>query len=85
MCSATQAGFLVRRSYEDVKDAAGLRSATGPGKPYWKRPEGSTGAGMLAEKAGEDSGTGGAGVVEEGVVTVVVIATEGVCGCLRVP
>ena len=42
MCSATQAGLRVRRSKEDVREFAGRRSATGPGKPYWKRPLGST-------------------------------------------
>ena len=42
ICSATHAGFRVRRSKDDVSEAAGRRSATGPGNPYWKRPLGST-------------------------------------------
>lgn len=32
----------MRRSKDDTSDGAGRRSATGPGKPYLNRPEGST-------------------------------------------
>ena len=43
MCSATQCGLRVRRSKEEVREGAGRRSEIGPGKPYLKRPLGSTG------------------------------------------
>lgn len=43
MCSATQEGFRRRRSKEETRACLVARSATGPGKPYWKRPAGSTG------------------------------------------
>ena len=72
MCSATQCGFRVRRSKEDVREAAGRRSATGPGKPYWKIPLGSTG--LWAAMAGcVILGTGGRGVGLGGPVVVVVV------------
>lgn len=78
MCSATHAGFLVRRSKEEVRDAAGRRSATGPGKPYWKRPLGSTGGGCFrAAAAGEGTaGTEDGGAGRGGPVTVVVVVVE---------
>ena len=34
MCSATQCGFLVRRSKQEVVEAVGRRSDVGPGNPY---------------------------------------------------
>ena len=79
MCSATQAGLRVRRSKAEVVDGVGWRSETGPGKPYWKRPEGWTGAISSLEGVG-GIGTGGWGVVGadrvvvsvDGVVVVVV-------------
>ena len=70
MCSATQCGFLLARSKEDVREAAARRSATGPGKPYWKTPAGSTGgtAGTLGSSL--RMGTGGGGVVLDGSIVV---------------
>lgn len=44
MCSATQDGLRVRRSKALVRERVSIWSATGPGKPYWKSPAGSTGA-----------------------------------------
>ena len=70
MCSATQDGLRVRRSKEDVRALTGRKSATGPGKPYWKRPFGSTGGVMAV--MGLDMGTG-----VEGVVVLVVILGTG--------
>jgi hypothetical protein len=84
MCSATQAGLRVRRSYEDVRDGVGRRSAMGPGKPYWKRPLGSTtGASVMLPVRDGVTGSGrtgiGAGMGEAGEVlllrTVVVEVT----------
>ena len=43
ICSATQDGFRSRRSKEEMRECLVARSAIGPGKPYWKRPAGSTG------------------------------------------
>lgn len=43
----------------------------GPGKPYWKRPAGSTG-GMMALEGKGDAGCGGEGVVGVGGPTTVV-------------
>ena len=67
MCSATQKGFLVRRSKEEMRELRVARSATGPGKPYWKSPAGSTGEvravapgkGMGAGRVLEGEGEGG--------------------------
>jgi hypothetical protein len=75
MCSATQKGLRVRRSNEEVKEGIGRRSAMGPGKPYWKRPLGSTRAGCLSvlyESGRLGRGTG-AGIGAAGVRTVVVV------------
>lgn len=85
MCSATHAGFRVLRSYDDVREAAGRRSLTGPGKPYWKRPFGSTIAlRAAAAAAGEGmAGTEGTGAGRPGPVTVVVVVVmDGVDGRL---
>lgn len=71
MCSATQAGFRVRLSKAEVVDRVGCMSLTGPGKPYWKRPDGSTG-GMMALEGKGDIGTGGWGVVGVGAPTTIV-------------
>lgn len=57
MCSATQKGFLVRRSKEEIRELRVARSATGPGKPYWKSPAGSTGA-VMARAPGKGTGAG---------------------------
>lgn len=57
MCSATQNGFLVRRSKEEIRELRVARSATGPGKPYWKSPAGSTGA-VMARAPGKGTGAG---------------------------
>lgn len=82
MCSATQCGFRVWRLKEEVNDVAVRRSATGPGKPYWKRPLGSTRAfdGVVTGiAAGIGTGTGPVAVrvaetvVEAGEETVVVV------------
>ncbi len=79
MCSATQAGFLVRRSKDEVVESVGRRSLTGPGKPYWKTPVGLTGGRRsLRSGVGRGAGTGGGGRVE-----VAVGDTVGVADSLR--
>ena len=82
MCSATQYGFRRVRSNDDVKDGAARKSLTGPGKPYWNTPEGSTGgiAGTRgsSRNTGTGTGAGGAGDVLDGpfdVDRVDVVAT----------
>ena len=68
----------MRRSKEDVSEAAGRRSATGPGKPYWKMPLGSTG--LWAATAGygiPETGGRGAGRGGPVVVVVVVVVMDG--------
>jgi len=68
------------------------RSETGPGKPYWKRPEGSTGATAAAATLGSivpmAMGEGGRGAALEGTAMVgcvaVLAATTGSC-CRRAP
>lgn len=62
-----------------MRDGALRMSATGPGKPYWKTPAGSTGgrAGSRCERGigAAGTGTGGAGAVRDVVeVEVVVVA-----------
>ena len=52
ICSATHCGLRVRRSKADVVERVGWRSEIGPGKPYWKRPLGSTGGMMSLKRAG---------------------------------
>ena len=52
MCSATHCGFRVRRSKAEVVERVGWRSDTGPGKPYWNRPLGSTGGTMSLKRVG---------------------------------
>lgn len=42
MCSATHVGILSRLSWEETREWRVARSLMGPGKPYWKRPAGST-------------------------------------------
>lgn len=65
MCSATQCGFLVRRSNDDVVERFGRRSLIGPGKPYWKTPVGFTGGVIsLRNGVGSGAGFGGGGDVE---------------------
>lgn len=74
MCSATHEGFRRRRSKEEIRACRVARSATGPGKPYWKRPAGSTGD--MISPAGIGTGIGaGADVVE--VAETVVAETKG--------
>ena len=71
MCSATQAGLRVRRSNAEVVERVGRRSEIGPGKPYWKRPEGFTG--WIKSFLDKGMGTGAAGdlgVVDVGTVVV---------------
>jgi len=91
MCSATQCGLRFARSKAEVREAVERRSLTGPGKPYWKTPEGSTGGmkGTVRSSRRTGSGRGGAGVVrvapgEVTVVVVVVIACTS-SGLLRPP
>ena len=43
MCSATQCGLRVWRLKEERWDGVVERSEMGPGKPYWRIPEGETG------------------------------------------
>lgn len=43
MCSATQCGLRVWRLKEERWDGLVERSEMGPGKPYWRIPEGETG------------------------------------------
>lgn len=65
MCSATQLGFRRRRSKEETSESRVARSATGPGKPYWNRPAGSTGERCFdCIGIGTAAGTGGGSVVE---------------------
>ena len=66
MCSATQAGLRVLRSKAEMVERVGRRSDIGPGKPYWKRPEGFTG--LIRSFLDDWIGTGVAGDV--GVVGV---------------
>jgi len=80
MCSATQKGFRVRRSKEEMRELRVARSDIGPGKPYWKRPAGSTGEGVEGVVfggvwKGEGPGIEGAEleVDVEAIVVVVVV------------
>lgn len=43
MCSTTQCGLRRRRSKEDIRADRVAMSDTGPGNPYSKSPDGSTG------------------------------------------
>jgi hypothetical protein len=66
------------------------RSDTGPGKPYWKRPEGSTGATAAAAALGSivptAMGAGGRGAIFEGTAMVGEVAvTAWVVSCLLAP
>lgn len=59
-----------------MREGALRMSETGPGKPYWKRPAGSTGGGMGNEPSlgsPNGMGTGAGGAVREGVEAVVVV------------
>lgn len=69
MCSATQYGFLVRRSKAEVVETLGRRSLIGPGKPYWKTPVGFTG-GTISFRSGVGRGVGTGGEGDAGVGTV---------------
>lgn len=64
MCSATHEGLRRRRSKEETRELRVARSATGPGKPYWKRPAGSTGGRAVVGK-GTLPGTGAGRFVVE--------------------
>lgn len=80
MCSATHDGLRVRRSKAETVERVGRKSAMGPGKPYWNRPEGSTG-GMIALGGRTPTGAGGKGDVGVGrsrLGTVEVDGGEGV-------
>ena len=74
MCSDTQTGLRVRRSKADVVAGVGWRSDTGPGKPYWRRPEGLIG-GNRSLTSGRAPGTGTGGDVVVGRSVVVVAGT----------
>jgi len=79
MCSATQVGLRRRRSKEETREARVARSATGPGKPYWKSPAGSTG-GARTVVVDKTAGTGIAAlVVEVEVVDMVVLVAMACC------
>ena len=62
MCSATQCGFRVARLNDEVREEPARRSATGPGKPYWKRPFGSTGFVKAGTAGARDGRAGGEAV-----------------------
>lgn len=78
ICSATQAGFRRRRSKEETSAWRVARSATGPGKPYWKRPTGSTGD--MMSLAGMTPGIGAGAEVFE-AVEVVASTVEDTVAC----
>lgn len=82
MCSATQCGFLVVRLKDEVSEHAFRISETGPGKPYWKTPAGSTGGWRGTALRGSGTGAGGGGVVRValGFETVVVVVAMVVAG-----
>lgn len=85
MCSATQAGFRSLRSYEETSACLVARSATGPGKPYWKSPAGSTG-GIISEIGiGLEAGTGAGTDVVDVAVTAVLDLTACTFFSERVP
>jgi hypothetical protein len=80
MCSATQEGLRSRRSKEDTSALRVARSATGPGKPYWKRPVGSTGGIIsLADMGSVDGTEAGTLVVDFGAADVADVADATVC------
>lgn len=54
MCSATHCGLRSRRSNDEINACRVAMSATGPGKPYSKRPDGSTGKRFTAAGAEVD-------------------------------
>lgn len=59
---------------------AGLRSAIGPGKPYWKSPLGSTRGLVRGDAAAGMEGMGGGGPVREGAPVVVVVVVVVMAG-----
>lgn len=75
MCSATQEGLRVRRSKALARGRLVTASATGPGKPYWNRPAGSTGD--VVARDGASAGDWGCGAGNEVVVVVVVVVVVG--------
>jgi hypothetical protein len=80
MCSATQCGLRVWRLKEERWDGVVERSEMGPGKPYWRMPEGETGE--IVVGVGGLPGTGESGEVLVGVVVVglgVVVEDLGCC------
>lgn len=85
-CSATQCGFRVLLSYDEIKAGAFFKSLMGPGKPYEKSPPGSTGltASFAAFPYGIGAGGGGDDDDLEGVVLCVVVVEIVVtdCGCV---
>jgi hypothetical protein len=80
MCSATQCGLRVWRLKEERWDGVAERSEIGPGKPYWRMPEGETGE--IGVGVGGLPGTGEGGEVLIGAVVVglgVVVEGLGCC------
>jgi hypothetical protein len=80
MCSATQCGLRVWRLKEERWDGVVERSEMGPGKPYWRMPEGETGETVAG--VGGLPGTGESGEVLVGAVVVglgVVVEDLGCC------
>lgn len=63
MCSATHEGLRSLRSKDETRACRVARSATGPGKPYWKSPAGSTGALISLGINGNGAGTGAEALV----------------------
>lgn len=81
MCSATQLGFRVIRLKDEVRGREARRSDTGPGKPYWKSPAGSTGF-WTTGTTGALAGSGVGGVIGEDVAILdVVEGSVGGKGC----
>src|SRR5512142_1233855 len=80
MCSTTQCGLRRRRSNDEMRACRVATSATGPGKPYSKRPAGLTGGGAARGFEEEDEAPcgGGAKMADAGTgpggPTVVVVA-----------
>ena len=70
ICSATQAGLRVLLSNAEVVERVGRRSEMGPGKPYWKRPEGFTGVIRSFLDKGIGTGAAGVGIVGVGMAAV---------------
>ena len=75
------------RSKAEVRELAARRSEMGPGKPYWKTPEGSTGAGAGMGTVGSSRRIGKEADEAWDVEGVVVLVAVIVCvsSCRRGP